>query len=64
MALNPGIQVNVKLEYLNDIDDLIAVHTHIGKLKFEMVMTREMALRYILHLRINCAEPRTRKLEN
>ena len=64
MALNPGILVNVKFKYLNDIDDLIVVHTQIGRLKFEMVMPYEMATRYILNLRINCSEPRTRKLEN
>lgn len=64
MMATARININLEFEYLNDIDDLIVVHTHIGRLKFEMVMTREVALRYILNLRINSTEPRTRKMEN
>ena len=64
MAKNASIDIKLSFEYLNDIDDLLVVHTQIGKLKFETVVTREVALRYILDLKINSTEPRIRKMEN
>ena len=59
----------LRLEWFNYPENLIKAcvkGVKIGgfEFAFEFVMTYEMALRYILHLRINSTEPRTRKLEN
>ena len=62
MATGPTIKL--KFEWHNFLKDLLTVHVHVGNLKFEMVLTYELALRYIVYLKIIMTEPRTRKLEN
>lgn len=63
-ALYPTLNLKLRFEWLNEIDNLIVVHIDAGKLKLEMVMTYELALGYILNLRTFSTEPRNRKLEN
>jgi hypothetical protein len=61
---DPRMPVKLKFEWHDFLKDLLAVHVHVGHLKFEMILTYEMALQYILYLRIISTEPRTRKMEN
>ena len=61
MMFNP---IKLKFEWHNLLKDLLTVHVHVGNLKFEMILTYELALRYILYLKIMSSEPRIRKLEN
>ena len=56
--------IKLNFEWHNFLKDLLTVHVRVGNLKFEMVLTYELALRYILYLKIIMTEPRTRKLEN
>ncbi len=59
-----SINLKVRFEYLSKIDDILVCHIDAGKLKLEMVMTRELAFDYILRLRVYSTEPRIRNMEN
>ena len=61
---DPRINLKIKFDGLNDIDGLLVAYIDAGKFQFELVMTREEALEYILNLRIASTEPRERNILN
>ena len=64
MATAPRINLKIRFEYLNEIDDLLVCYIDAGKLKFEMIMTYEIAIDYIINLRVASTEPRERVIYN